>query len=163
MAYIVDIFNRAVNNKALTPAERSFLKALFGLFVGIISAMAPQLPDVIAGRAQFNVWLVVAIALITAGLLAVSKLWASTHDQAVGQLIDHYAEELLLLDQGIITTHQLPKFQVPTTPDPFDISKLTTAQMPAVTMNSAPTVANVPIQPQVVRTNTPPPITLQGE
>lgn len=160
MSYIVDIFNRAVNNKALTPAERAFLKALFGLIVGLVSAVAPQLPDVIAGRAQFNVWLVIVIALITAGLLAVSKLWASTHDQAIGQLLDHYAEELLLLDQGVITTHQLPKFQAPS-PDPFDISLQNTASMPAVTptINSAPTVAT----PQIVRTNTPPPTTLQGE
>lgn len=160
----MDIFNRAVNNKSLTPSERAFLKALFGLFVGLISAIGPQLPDVIAGRAQFNVWLVVAVALITACLLAVSKLWAATNDQAVGQLLDHYASELLLLDQGVITTHQLPKYQAPA-PDPFDISQYNTAQMPAVsvtpqtpTINSAPTVAN-----QVVRTNTPPPPTLQGE
>lgn len=158
MSYLVDIFNRMVNNKALTPAERAFLKALFGVFVGLAASIGPQLPDIVAGRAGFNVWLVVSVTAIVVVLLAVSKLWASTHDQAVGQLLDHYAEELLMLDEGVITTHQLPKFQAPT-PDPLDISQMNTAQMPAVS-NVAPTVA---IPNVVVRTNTPPPAPLQGE
>lgn len=123
--YLTSVFSRMVDNKALTPQERAFLKALFGFFVGLISAAAPQLPDVLAGRAQFNVISVLLIAVIVSVLLAVSKLWASTKDPAVGKLLDYYADELSQIDQGLITVHQLPKLN--------DISTQQTVQTPAIT------------------------------
>jgi hypothetical protein len=108
--YVTDIFNRMLANKKLTPAERSFLKALFGLVVGVIASTIPQLPDALAGRTKFDFVEVLLVSGLSALLLAVSKLWAATKDPELGHMLDYYAEEMQLMAEGKLSIQQMPKY-----------------------------------------------------
>lgn len=112
---LIDIYKRAAAQKALTPQERAFLKAVFGVFVGLLSVLVPQIPGLFAGTAHIN-WVMVAFSiLLIVVCLTVAKLWnASTpEEQAAGQLLEYYAEEILKIVEGEIAVTDLPKYVDP--------------------------------------------------
>lgn len=108
---LIDIYKRAAAQQPLTPQERAFMKAIFGVFVGIVSSLIPQLPGLFAGTSTINVGWVIGSIVIIVLCLAVSKLWnASTPEEAAAaQLLDYYAEEILQIVEGELAVKQLPK------------------------------------------------------
>ena len=108
---LIDMYRRSKAGEPLTPQERSFKKAVLGLLVGVLSAFAPHLPDVFAGRYDLNYWQLSGSVVICIVCLAIAKLWtASTpQEQAAGKLIGWYAEEIDAIVEGSLAVHQLPK------------------------------------------------------
>lgn len=108
---LIDIYKRAAAQQPLTPQERAFMKAIFGVFVGLIGSLIPQLPGLFSGTSTLNIGWVIGSTVIVVLCLTIAKLWnASTPEEAAAaQLLEYYADEILQIVEGEIAVKQLPK------------------------------------------------------
>ena len=98
LGYILTLYQRATAQKALTPAERAFLKSIEGLLLGAVASVALQLPTIFSTH-HYNVLLTVVLALINAVLLALSKLYTAHGDTIVGEVLARIEAEIAAKEQ----------------------------------------------------------------
>ena len=103
-SYLIDLYHRAITNRALTPRERASLKAVQGVIIGAVTDLAYQLVPILARGGRINITQAGVVSLLFGFLLGLFKLWAAQSDPLVGTVLDAYSKELE--QQGIkqITT-----------------------------------------------------------
>jgi hypothetical protein len=126
LANLIDMYKRSVAKQPLTAQQRAFLKGVFGLFVGILGSLVPQLPGVLSGAVSLNIGWTLGCIVVCILCLAVAKLWdaATPQEIAIGQLMEYYAEEIEAIVEGSLAVKQMPKLIKPnknqTQPLPHD-------------------------------------------
>lgn len=140
----------------LSARERSFLSAIFGAFVGVMSNVLPQLPALLAGG-HINITPVIISMLIAAFILAFVRLWLGQQDPRAAEVLQAYSEQLAqaaannaLIPEGhvpvihIVAPVSTPSAKIALAPIAQPIADMPTVQQPVVRID---TTASPPIIP----------------